>query len=215
MITIALPTGRVLKEAIEILEDGGLPVEGLKNPGRELVIEEGSTRYILAKPMDVPLYVHRGVADLALAGSDVLWESGSQLVELLDTGRGLCSLQVAGPPELSDRFKGHRSELMGLKVATKYPEIADRHFSRKAIQIDLVHLNGSIELAPRLGLTDCILDIVQTGSTLKANGLVLLEYVAPVSLRLVASRKGASTMWDRIGPLVNSIKKESSQQVAS
>lgn len=203
-----------MKEAIEILENAGLPVEGLKDLGRELVIEEQSVRYILAKPMDVPLYVNRGVADLALAGSDVLWESGSQLVELIDTGKGRCSLQVAGPLELEERFRGHRSELMGLKVATKYPKIADQHFAKRAIQIDLVHLNGSIELAPRLGMTDCILDIVQTGSTLKANGLILLEYVAPVSLRLIASRKGASLRWDRIRPLLDSIKGSLEQVVA-
>ncbi|MEA3284420.1 MAG: ATP phosphoribosyltransferase [Synergistota bacterium] len=206
MLTIALPTGRVMKEAIELLREAGLPSKKLSNPGRELVIEEDGIRYILAKPMDVPLYVDRGVADLALVGSDVMWESGARLVELLDTGMGRCSLQVAGPPELGERFRCHRSELMWLRVASKYPKIADDHFSRRGVQVEIVHLNGSIELAPMLGMTDCILDIVQTGTTLKANGLVTLEKVAPVSLRLVASRKSASLGWNGIKPVLENMK---------
>lgn len=206
MITMALPTGRVMNEAISILKRSGLPVDRLSDPGRDLVVEEGPLRYILAKPMDVPLYVDRGVADLALVGSDVLMESEASLVELLDTGMGKCSLQVAGPKGMEDRFRKHRSELMGLRVATKYPRTTDHHFSRKGVQVDIVHLNGSIELAPRLGMTDCIVDIVQTGSTLKANGLILLESVAAVSLRLVASRKSYSLSWDGIRPVMESMR---------
>ncbi len=206
MFTIALPTGRVMEDALELLEETGLPVNNLQDCGRNLVVEEGDCRYILAKPMDVPLYAHYGIADLALAGSDVLWESGASLVELADTGRGKCRLAIAGPKELSDRFLGHESEIMGLRIATKYPRIADAHFSARGILIDIVHLHGSIELAPRLEMSDCILDIVQTGGTLRANRLSVIEEIAPVSLRLVASRKSAQLKWERISEIVRKIR---------
>ena len=215
MLTIALPTGRVLDEARDILEKTGLPVKKLKAIGRELIVEEDMVRYILAKPMDVPLYVDRGVADMGLVGSDVMWESGADLIELLDTGMGVCRLVVAGPPELKGRFGAHCSELMWLRVATKYPNIANTHFSRRGVQVEIVHLNGSIELAPKLGMTDCILDIVQTGTTLEANGLIPLETVGPVSLRLVASRKSASLRWDRIKPVIDSMREAVKEVAAS
>lgn len=202
MLTIALPTGRVQEDAIVLLQELGLPTEKLRSPGRSLVISEESVRYILAKPMDVPLYAHHGVADLAFAGSDVLWETSASLVLLADTGMGRCRLVVAGPPEMADRFLAHESNIMDIRVATKYPRIADAHFSSRGVQVNILHLNGSIELAPRLGLADCILDIVQSGNTLKANHLTVLEDVAPVSLHLVASRKSAHLQWDLIGDLV-------------
>lgn len=206
MFTIALPTGRVMEDALELLRCAGLPVKNLQDCGRNLVIEEEDCRYVLAKPMDVPLYAHYGIADLALAGSDVLWESGASLVELADTGRGKCRLAIAGPEGLAERFLGHESEIMGLRIATKYPRIADAHFSARGILIEIVHLHGSIELAPRLGMSDCILDIVQTGGTLRANKLVVIDEIAPVSLRLVASRKSAQLKWERIHEIVERIR---------
>ena len=205
MLTIALPTGRVFSEAAELLMAAGLPASSLASPGRKLVFEEGNFRYILAKPSDVPLYVSYGAADLAFAGGDVLQESALPLVEILDTGRGRCRVVVAGPASLAERFRGHASERMWLKVATKYPRIADNHFSSKGAQVDIIHLHGSIELAPRLGLSDCILDIVQTGSTLRANSLEILEHVCDVSLRLVASRKSTAMRWKEIQSVMNKI----------
>ncbi|MDI9369523.1 MAG: ATP phosphoribosyltransferase [Synergistaceae bacterium] len=192
MLTVALPTGRSFPEAADLLASAGLPTTSLASTGRRLVLEEGGFRYILAKPSDVPLYVSRGAADLGFAGGDVLQESSLPLVEILDTGRSRCRIVVAGPAQQAPRFSGHRSELMGLRVATKYPRIADAHFSRKGVQVDVICLNGSIELAPSLGLSDCILDIVQTGSTLRANGLQEFEFVAEVSMRLVAGRRSAT-----------------------
>ncbi len=203
MLTVALPTGRVMNEVIELLDSIGLPSARLKDRGRKLVLEDQNYRYILAKPMDVPLYVDHGVADLALVGSDVMWEAGASLIELIDTGMGKCRIVIAGPKELESRFIGHESELMWLKVATKYPNIADAHFSSRGVQVEIIHLHGSIELAPRLGLSDCIMDIVQTGSTLKANNLKVLANVTPVSLRLVASRKSSEFHWNEISDIVN------------
>jgi ATP phosphoribosyltransferase len=205
MLTIALPTGRVFSDAVEMIAGAGLPCDGLASPGRKLVIEAGEFRYILAKPSDVPLYVSYGTADLAFAGGDVLLESAMPVVELLDTGAGRCSVVVAGPRSQAERFRGHASELMGLKVATKYPRIADGHFSARGVQVDIIHLHGSIELAPKLGLSDCILDIVQTGSTLRANSLEVLEHVCDGSLRLVASRKSTALRWKEVQSVMNKI----------
>lgn len=198
MLALALPTGRVHRDALALLTALELPMGKLEKGGRSLVIEEGDYRYLLAKPMDVPLYVHYGIADLALAGSDVLAESPSSLIELGDTGRGRCRLVVAGPQELSSRFWSHESAIMGLRVATKYPRIADGYFAARGVQVEIIQLNGSVELAPLLNLSECILDIVQTGTTLKANGLVVLDEVAPVSLRLVASRRSSQLHWREI-----------------
>lgn len=198
MFTLCLPTGRVLEEAIEVLEELDIPTGKLRDRGRALVIQDEGFRFLLAKPMDVPVYVHYGIADLALAGSDVIWESGASLVELRDTSRGVCRIVLAGPKKVAALFLGHESQLMGLRIATKYPRIAEEYFAERGIQVELVHLNGSIEMAPRLGLSDCIVDIVQTGSTLRANSLSVIAEIAPVSLRFVSSRKGLQLAWDVI-----------------
>jgi len=206
MLTVALPTGRVLNEGIHLLDQLEMPTKGLTERGRELVIEEGPYRYILAKPMDVPLHVTYGVADLALLGSDVMWEIGAPLIELADTGKGKCRVVIAGPEFLAEKFIGHKSELMWLRVATKYPNIADRYFSSRGVQVEIIHMHGSIELAPRLGLSDCIMDIVQTGNTLRANHLKIFETVTPVSLRLAASIKSVQTKWQELSGLLDKLR---------
>ena len=198
MLTFALPTGRLLEDCITILEGAGLPVERLKKAGRGLVIEEGSFRYLLTKPSDVPAMVYYGAAQLGLAGSDVIEESDIALQELLDTGRGRCFMAVAGPEEAAEKFSGHKSRLMGLKVATKYTRLAEKTFSGWGVQIKLLKLNGSVELAPALGLADCIFDVVQTGGTLRANGLSVIKKTMPVSLRLVAGISSAQMSWDSL-----------------
>ncbi len=208
MLTVALPTGRVLEDALEVLDFLHIPTEILKNRGRKLILEDTSYRFILAKPMDVPLYVNRGIADLALAGSDVLLERKSSVVEIGDTRKGQCRLAIAGPREVAKRFESHESSMTGLRIATKYPRVAEEYFRSRGIQVELLHLHGSIELAPRLGLADCIVDIVQTGSTLKANGLVILEEICPVSLRLVASRKSAHLRWELFAPFVEAFRQK-------
>ena len=204
MLTFVLPTGRVLQDAIALIEAAGLPAGGLSSIGRRLVIEDGGFRFILAKPMDVPMYIVSGVADLGLAGSDVLMETGAPLVDLADTGKGVCRMVLAAPCDTSidvcgaskdapERLPRNGRERIGgvpwIRVATKYPGIADRYFSSRGIQAEIIHLNGSVELAPRLGMSECIVDIVQTGSTLAANGLVERATICPVSLRLVASKR--------------------------
>jgi ATP phosphoribosyltransferase len=206
MLTFALPTGRSLENCIEILEGAGLPVNKLKNAGRNLVIEDGSFRYLLSKPSDVPAMVHYGAADLAIAGSDVINESGISLIELFDTGRGRCVMAIAGPQAVAEKFNDNVCGLMGLKVATKYANVAEKTFASWGVQIKILKLNGSVELAPALGLSDCIFDIVQTGSTLRANGLMVIKETEPVSLRLVAGAGAVQLRWNSMFGVVNSIE---------
>lgn len=205
MLTFALPTGRSLDSCIDILDSAGLPAEKLKNAGRSLVIVDGDFKYLLSKPADVPVMVHYGAADLALAGSDVIEEADIPLAELLDTGRGRCVMAVAGPAAMAEKFGGHISGLMGLKVATKYTHLAEKTFSKWGIQIKLMKLNGSVELAPALGLADCIFDVVQTGKTLKANGLRVIKETMPVSLRLVAGVASVQLRWSALADVADAI----------
>lgn len=202
MLNIAIPTGRMFKECIPILSQMGLPCRKLESPGRSLIISEKNCRYLLAKPMDLPAYVHYGAADMAIAGSDVLLERGVPLVELADTGAGRCRLAIAGPGSLSSRFAGVRNGLSGLRIATKYPAITNSFFSARGILLEIIHMHGSVELAPLLGISDCILDIVQSGETLDANGLKVLQEVANVSMRIVASRKFTQTNWEQISQII-------------
>lgn len=206
MLTLALPTGRVQSDCLEILAGAGLPTERLRNAGRNLVIREEKFQYLLSKPSDIPMLVCQGAADLALAGSDVTEEAGLELAELLDTGRGRCFMAIAGPKELAERFRQHESELMGLRIATKYLNTAERAFASRGVQVRLLHLHGSVELAPALGLSDCILDIVQTGGTLVANGLEIIEKTADVSLRLIGNPGALQLRWEDLSDVVLALR---------
>lgn len=207
MLTIALPTGRSLDSCTELLEKAGLPVEKLKNAGRNLVIEDGGCRYLLAKPTDVPIMAYHGAADLAFAGSDMIYESEIPVAELLDTKLNSCVMAIAGPEKAAAKFSGSIVKLMGLRVATKYTKIAEKTFNSWGVETKLLKLNGSIELAPALGLSDVIFDIVQTGSTLKANGLVVIKEIMPVSMRLISGAGTIHTKWNMIKDTVEAVKR--------
>ena len=214
MLTFALPTGRSLDSCIVLLENAGLPVEALKNAGRNLVIEDGNFRYLLAKPADVPVAAYNGAADLAFAGSDVIAESEIPVVELLDTGMNSCILAIAGPEKEAVKFSGSTAKLTGLRVATKYMKTAEKIFNSWGVQLKLLKLNGSIELAPALGLSDVIFDIVQTGSTLKANGLVVIKEIMPVSMRLVSAAGTIHTRWNELKDIVAALRIAAEKQEA-
>lgn len=205
MISIAVPTGRMLAECLPILASMGLSCKKLVSPGRNLVVPERTCRYLLAKPMDVPAYVHYGAADIAISGSDVLMEQGVPLVELADTGSGRCRLVLAGPEELADRLSSAGSSLSGFKVATKYPAIADAFFRTKGLRLEIIHMHGSVELSPLLGISDLILDIVQSGETLRANGLKVIQEIANISLRVVANRQFTQKHWETVSLFANSL----------
>jgi ATP phosphoribosyltransferase len=207
MPIVALPTGRSVDACLSIIEGAGLPAKNLRNAGRNLVVDEGNYRYLLGKPSDIPTLVSQGLAELAIVGSDVTSESDVELTELLDTGRGRCFMAIAGLPDLAERFDGHASGLMGLRVASKYQRTARRVFESWGAHVKILHLNGSVELAPALGLADCIFDVVQTGGTLKANGLVVLKRTTDVSLRLVANPGALQLRWEALRDTVESVRK--------
>ena len=183
MLNIALPKGRLGDRVYTMLKEAGYGCPELENPDRRLVFEnpEAGVRYFWVKPSDVTIYVERGAADLGIAGKDILLENRPELYELLDLRTGVCRMAVAGP----EGFIDDRSRT--LRVATKFTRIAGDYYAARSRDVDLIRLNGSIELAPILGLSDVIVDIVETGRTLRENGLVVLETVCPVSARLIAN----------------------------
>lgn len=181
-LTIAMPKGRIFEEAVHFLQQAGLEVTAELQDSRKLVIpvENARLEFILAKPTDVPTYVEYGVADVGVVGKDVLLEEERDVYELLDLQIGYCRMMVAGLPD----WKPTEAP----RVATKYPKIASRHFREQGQQVEVIKLNGSVELAPMIGLADRIVDIVSTGRTLKENGLVELEHICEITTRLIANR---------------------------
>ena len=184
MINVALPKGRLGDKAYAVLERAGYPCPAMKEDNRKLtfVNEEIGICYFLVKPSDVAAYVERGAADIGIAGKDILLEYKPDVYELLDLQMGRCRMCVAGPKDFRDDHSGT------LRVATKFPNIARAYYSAKSREIELIHLNGSIELAPLVGLSDVIVDIVETGKTLIENGLAPLEEIVPISARLIANK---------------------------
>ena len=183
MLNIALPKGRLGERVYAMLKQAGYGCPSLEQPDRRLVFEspDGKVRYFWVKPLDVTIYVEHGAADLGIAGKDILLENAPDLYELLDLKTGKCRMCVAGPADFHD----NRNRI--LRAATKFPRIAGEYYAKKSRDVELIKLNGSIELAPILGLSDVIVDIVETGRTLAENGLVVLDTICPISARLVAN----------------------------
>ena len=183
MINIALPKGRLGEKVYALLKNAGYACPELEESSRKLVFEnlERGVRYFWVKPSDVAIYVERGAADIGVAGKDILLEYRPDVYELLDLGIGKCRMAVAGPADFRD------SPATTLRVATKFPNIAQDYYNEKCRDIDIIKLNGSIELAPIMGLSDVIVDIVETGKTLYENNLDVLETIVPISARLIAN----------------------------
>ena len=183
-LNIALPKGRLGDKAYALLARAGYGAGAGLGDSRKLVVENAATRvrYFLVKPSDVAIYVEHGAADIGIVGKDILTEADADVYELLDTGLGRCRMCVAGPKDFAD------DESRALRVATKFVNIARAHYEARGRDIDIIKLNGSIELAPILGLSDVIVDIVETGTTLRENDLAVLEEFMPISARLIANR---------------------------
>ena len=198
-ITIALAKGRLGEKTMDLLERCGIDCSDVRDPGRRLRFFDSQNKvsFILVKPGDVPTYVDHGVADLGVVGKDTLLEENRPLYEMLDTGIGKCKLSVAGLPDALEK-RGTKT----LRIATKYPNIATRYYQNKGQTVEIIKLNGSVELGPVTGLSDVILDIVESGKTLRANGLTVLEDVCEVSARLVVNRVSLKTKGDRIKELI-------------
>lgn len=184
MLNIALPKGRMGDKVYDRFAKAGYACPDFFDDHRKLVLEAegGRARYFLVKPSDVAIYVERGAADIGVAGRDTLLETEPDIYELFDLGLGKCRLSVAGPVGFQERPGAP------LRVATKYPNVAKRHYQGKNRDIEVIKLNGSIELAPILGLSDVIVDIVETGTTLRENNLCVFEDIAASSARLIANK---------------------------
>ena len=200
MITFALAKGRLAEQAFELLEQLGIDCSEPRNPGRQLVLwdKKNNVRFILVKPSDVPTYVDHGVADIGVVGKDTLLESGRPLYEVLDLTFGKCRLCIAGYAE-----QPQSATRATFRVATKYPNVARSYYDAKGRTIEIIELHGSVELGPVIGLSDVILDIVESGSTLRANGLTVLETVCECSARLVVNRVSMKTKRDRIREIID------------
>lgn len=207
-ITFALAKGRLAKKTLGILEKIGITCEEMKDPDtRKLIFvnEDLKLKFFLAKASDVPTYVEYGAADFGVVGKDTILEEGRKMYEVIDLGLAQCRMCVAGPAE-AKKLLGS-GEL--IRVATKYPNIAKDYFYNKKHQtVEIVKLNGSIELAPIVGLSEVIVDIVETGSTLKENGLVVLEEICPLSARMVVNEVSMKMEQERITKIINGLKEE-------
>ena len=205
-LTIALGKGRLAKKAKELFEKIGMTCEEMKEPAsRKLIFvnEEQKLRFFLSKGPDVPTYVEYGAADIGIVGKDTILEENRRVYEVLDLGFGKCRMCVCGPKSAEELLKHHER----IRVASKYPEIAKDYFYNKKHQtVDIIKLNGSVELGPLVGLSDVIVDIVETGSTLHENGLAVLEEVCPLSARLIVNQVSMQMEKERIGKLVNDLK---------
>lgn len=198
MLNIALPKGRLGEKVYAMFEAAGFPCPSIKETNRKLIFEneECGVRYFWVKPSDVAIYVERGAADIGVAGKDILLEYEPDIYELVDLDIGKCRMAVAAKKDFRD------DPGRTLRVATKFSNIAESYYLSKGRDIDIIHLNGSIELAPILGLSDVIVDIVETGTTLKENDLVVYDTIVPISARLIANKAGYNFKKQAIDKLV-------------
>jgi ATP phosphoribosyltransferase len=207
LITIAIPKGRILQESVTLFGKIGIDCEELLSDTRKLIFEnrEQRMRYMIVRATDVPTYVEYGCADLGIVGKDTLLEQEKDLYEPLDLRFGYCRMVVAEPAEFSqsDDPAGWTS----IRIATKYPNFTERYFTGKGVQVEIIKLYGSIELAPLVGLSERIVDLVSTGETLKQNGLVEVETIAEITTRLIVNRASLKTKHKRITEIIAGLEK--------
>ncbi|MDF2564789.1 MAG: hisG [Massilibacillus sp.] len=204
-LTIALPKGKLFQPSADILAKIGYTAEGLSEKSRKLVItnEEKKIKFIITKTADLPTYVEYGAADIGIIGKDILLEEGKDVYELLDLKYGFCRLMVAVPQAL---LQEKLSDYAHMRVATKFPHVAERFFNSKGIQMEFIKLNGSIELGPMVGLAEIIVDIVETGRTLKENNLIEIAQITNATARFIANRVSFKMKFDRINQMVEDLR---------
>ena len=204
-LKIALSKGRLAELSLDLLERIGIDCSEYKDDSRKLIFtdEKNKIKFFLVKPADVPTYVEYGAADIGIAGKDTLLEEGRHLYEVLNLGFATCKMVLAGPAELM----GKLDKLNNKRVATKYPRIAREYFEHKRREsIEVIKLNGSVELAPLVGLSEVIVDLVESGRTLEENGLVILDTIADISARMVVNRVSMKMESERINNLIEGLK---------
>lgn len=204
MLNVALPKGRLGEQVYAMFEKAGFECPSIKENNRKLIFEnpDVGVRYFWVKPSDVAIYVERGAADIGVAGKDILLEYEPDVYELLDLKTGICRMAVAAKEDFRDDLT------RPLKVATKFTNIARNYYAAQGRDIDIIHLNGSIEIAPILGLSDVIVDIVETGTTLRENHLAVMETIVPISARLIAGKAGFKFKNEPIEAIVKSISEQ-------
>ena len=204
MLNVALPKGRLGERVYAMFEKAGFECPSIKENNRKLIFEnpDVGVRYFWVKPSDVAIYVERGAADIGVAGKDILLEYEPDVYELLDLKTGICRMAVAAKEDFRDDLT------RPLKVATKFTNIARNYYAAQGRDIDIIHLNGSIEIAPILGLSDVIVDIVETGTTLRENHLAVMETIVPISARLIAGKAGFKFKNEPIEAIVKSISEQ-------
>ena len=205
-VTVALPKGKLFGLSAELLKKIGWTAEGLSEKSRKLVItnEEARLKFIITKTADVPTYVEYGAADIGIIGKDVIAESGKDVFELLDLGFGKCHLMMAVD---KNKKRPRLEDYSHTRVATKFPHIAEKFFSERGMQMEYIKLNGSIELGPIIGLSESIVDIVETGTTLRENNLEEIVSIMNATARLIANRVSYKLKFERINKLVEDLKK--------
>ncbi len=204
ILNVALPKGRLGEKVYDMFEKAGFPCPSIKEPNRKLIFENEAVgvRYFWVKPSDVAIYVERGAADIGVCGKDILLEYAPDVYELYDLDIGKCRMAVAAKNDFADDPE------RTLKVATKFAHIAKNYYDSLGRDIDIIHLNGSIEIAPILGLSDVIVDIVETGTTLKENDLSVVETIVPISARLIANKASFKFKSKQIESIVRSMENQ-------
>ena len=208
MLNVALPKGRLGEKVYNMFEKAGFDCPSIKENNRKLIFEneECAVRYFWVKPSDVAIYVERGAADIGVAGKDILLEYTPDVYELLDLKTGICRMAVAAKKDFRDNLQ------RPLKVATKFTNIAKNYYTSVGRDIDIIHLNGSIEIAPILNLSDVIVDIVETGTTLKENNLEVFETIVPISARLICNKSSFKFKNEPIEKLLKSLASQVAQE---
>lgn len=204
MLTIALPKGRMLRSLVALFKRAGVDASQIDAADRRLLLNGDQARFLICRAADVPTFVEYGAADVGVAGKDVLWETGHEVAELLDLQLGRCEMVVAVP-----RSSGiERINQLGFnsRVATKYPRVAARYFLEHGIQVDVIALHGNIELAPLVGLADAVVDLTETGRTLRENGLTPIASIGVSTARLIANRVRYKLQYERIEALVSALR---------
>ena len=205
-ITIAIPKGRILEESVELFGKIGIDCAELLGNSRKLIFENPAQRmrYMIVRATDVPTYVEYGCADLGIVGKDTLLEQDKDVYEPLDLKFGYCRMMVAEPAGLAK--DDDPSRWSNIRIATKYPHVTEKYFAAKGIQVEIIKLYGSIELAPLVGLSERIVDLVSTGETLKQNGLVEVETIADITTRLIVNRASLKTKHQRISEIIKGLE---------
>ncbi|TWJ33344.1 ATP phosphoribosyltransferase [Geobacter argillaceus] len=207
-ITIAIPKGRILDESVALFKKIGIDCDELLSNSRKLIFENVAQRmrYMIVRATDVPTYVEYGAADLGIVGKDTLLEQEKDVYEPLDLKFGYCRMMVAEPAGLAK--DDDPSRWSNIRIATKYPNITEKYFAGKGVQVEIIKLYGSIELAPLVGLSERIVDLVSTGETLKQNGLVEVETIAEITTRLIVNRASLKTKHQRITEIIKGLEKQ-------